>query len=331
MEAYSYFDINALPTIHVVNVTWDDFKGWVMVAADTRVEPVLAFGTNGHRTPDDAKLPGIQSHQASAVNEVESVRLQNADIVPYDLGELAMRMCFDPNNEACPGGNDDPCLYSDRTFGPLLTTTWGQDCPYNRRITVGGCSDRCGQPRPPTGCIATAIAQVVNYHRRPNGFAYPSMIPVYDDLNANHIAIASSASNVADLMSFIGNDVNMRYRCDDSWAMPWEITRTFGNFGYASPGTRDVITYDRIGDEIRFGRPVIAEGRERTLSGWHVWVIDGYRVLVSSDCRKYQWVNMNWGWNGRSNGWYRNGDYNPRGSANGPYDDNNKFIYGIRP
>lgn len=47
------------------------------------------------------------------------------------------------------------------SISPLLTTLWKQGSPYNDQCpTVGG-------QRAVTGCVATALAQVMNYHQYP--------------------------------------------------------------------------------------------------------------------------------------------------------------------
>ncbi|MDV7401446.1 C10 family peptidase, partial [Arthrospira platensis SPKY1] len=60
----------------------------------------------------------------------------------------------------------DPCgPWQTVTVGPLLTTRWGQRCTYNEQCPDEGCFNRCLLPNPNalTGCVATAIAQVLRY------------------------------------------------------------------------------------------------------------------------------------------------------------------------
>lgn len=60
---------------------------------------------------------------------------------------------------------------SGKSVGPLITTKWGQDAPYNNGYPqVNGIN--CA-----TGCVATAMAQIINYHKHPNGMT--AEIPGY--------------------------------------------------------------------------------------------------------------------------------------------------------
>ena len=50
-----------------------------------------------------------------------------------------------------------------KKVGPLLTTEWHQDYPFNRYTPIKG------EKHAPAGCVPIAIAQVVNYHQRLDG------------------------------------------------------------------------------------------------------------------------------------------------------------------
>ena len=52
---------------------------------------------------------------------------------------------------------------STKKVGPLLTTEWHQDYPFNRYTPIKG------KKHAPAGCVPIAIAQVVNYHQRLDG------------------------------------------------------------------------------------------------------------------------------------------------------------------
>ena len=55
----------------------------------------------------------------------------------------------------------DPNKYPTQV-GPLMTTKWDQLTPYNNLCPISNGGDRCY-----TGCVATAMAQVLNYHKTP--------------------------------------------------------------------------------------------------------------------------------------------------------------------
>ena len=60
-------------------------------------------------------------------------------------------------------------------ISPLMTTTWGQKNPYNLN-----CPDFFSYGKSVTGCVATAMAQVMYYHRANSVTQTTAQIPAYD-------------------------------------------------------------------------------------------------------------------------------------------------------
>ena len=59
---------------------------------------------------------------------------------------------------------------------PMVTTRWAQDTPYNDLCPV---VDSWSKRRAQTGCVATAMAQIMNYHQYPaegHGMGYYTML-----------------------------------------------------------------------------------------------------------------------------------------------------------
>ena len=67
---------------------------------------------------------------------------------------------------------DPPPDCEDHTYytrGPLLGTRWGQGCGYNSYCPYNPESPYCF--RCPTGCVATAMAQVMRYWQYPTYYS----------------------------------------------------------------------------------------------------------------------------------------------------------------
>lgn len=187
----------------------------------------------------------------------------------------------------------------------MLTTTWGQGAPYyNATPTVDG--KQCV-----TGCIATALAQILNYYQYPSQFAdgtkidWANMLPSYDgnytDAQANAVAL---------LMARCGKVMNMNYGTEISIADVAEIVNGFvDEFGYVVKhyGYRDYPTEkdekkwkEIVFRELSAGHPVLyggtsyKNGDDRAYS--HSFVIDGY----DSQGR----VHVNYGQDGKGNGYF---------------------------
>lgn len=157
-------------------------------------------------------------------------------------------------------------------ISPLLNTKWGQGHPYNLL-----CPTRSGQ-HCQTGCVATAMAQVMKYHEWPKqDFDWQHMLNDYDSE-----ATEQEQKAVAQLMAHCGASVNMDYGLQTSAA--WEGDAAIAlveTYGYAQ-SVHEVFRnmYGRMAwenliyHELQQGRPVFYGGLPSGFT--HQFVCDGY-------------------------------------------------------
>lgn len=188
----------------------------------------------------------------------------------------------------------------------MLTTTWGQEAPYyNATPTVDG--KQCV-----TGCVATALAQILNYYQYPAQLAdgtkidWANMLPTYEEGKYSE----AQANAVALLMARCGKVMNMNYGIESSTTAVSEITNGFADeFGYIVKyyGYRDYPTAkdekkwkEIVFRELSAGHPVLyggtsyKNGEDRFYS--HSFVLDGY----DSKGR----VHANYGQGGQGDGYF---------------------------
>ena len=190
-----------------------------------------------------------------------------------------------------------------RKVEPLLTCKWSQFYPFNKYTPV------ISRQTTPTGCVATATAQMMFYHKwpkkRPKDYisttgdeAQRSATYWWNDMK-NTVAETTSersAQAVGVLMRDIGKAVNMRYfhKGSDS------------NLQYACNALRHVFDYTvKFLDKDflpanQFHSKVMQELSERypilVVGGNHAFVFDGY------DERGF--IHINWGWAGENDGYF---------------------------
>ena len=175
-----------------------------------------------------------------------------------------------------------------------------------------------------TGCVATATAQVMNYHQWPpvgNGshsyicylnhnYANPIELSadfsqlVYrwdlmlDDYDEN--SSAESCDAVARLMSDVGISIETQYGSVSSTGVHFASSALKRYFGYSKcywlqREHYNAAQWDQLlVDEIAAGRPVMYSGDE-DVSG-HAFVLDGF------DTEGY--FHVNWGWGGLYDGYF---------------------------
>ena len=163
--------------------------------------------------------------------------------------------------------------------GPLLTAEWGQGAPYNDQCVF---KNRMTQTfsRCPSGCGATALAQVMHKWRFPE--ASPSLSGRYSDTlqyevpdlpsrlfdwenmldsyTGEHSAAQDSA--VAWLMRYTGQAQEMNYGVTSSGSSARRIVNALDSFGYNASwwirSQTDSVTWvQKMISELDSGRPII--------------------------------------------------------------------------
>lgn len=204
----------------------------------------------------------------------------------------------------------------------LLITKWGQQKPYNLmtpEYNVIGTT----YAHYVTGCVATAMAQIMYYHKYPtrgkgqisytmvpeagtaiqiNGnfntkLDWDNMLPVYKEGSYTE----AQANAVATLMKLCGASVKMQYTITGSGAFTSDACRSMRKYFLYDEHMRYYFRdyfpieewMDIIFNEINNGYPMLYGGAS---SSGHEFILDGYNDKGL--------VHVNWGWNGEQNGFF---------------------------
>lgn len=311
---------------YVFNVGND--KGFVIVAGDDAVSPILAYADRGDFSEREM-APAAKAMLESYAQQIEMIQQ-------------------DPSLSVA-------AATSYAAIAPMVETQWNQMEPYNYM-----CPTIEGEPgRSVTGCVATAMAQIMYYHKWP--VAETKAIPAYQMSNGELIAGANpvtldwdamqstytgseaeddpAAKAVAQLMVLCGKGVQMAYSYYSSGAGDGAVVNALKSyFDYDGAIHRisraDYANADwekAIYDELAAQRPVYLSGTSLSASGTvgHAFVCDGYDGQGL--------FHINWGWGGMSDGFFRltllNPDDHGTGGNNGSggYSMGEAAIIGIQP
>ena len=206
--------------------------------------------------------------------------------------------------------------------GPLITTQWNQTAPYNNLCPTSDPSDSSAYASHCyTGCVPTAVAQVMNYWKWPvqsggqvyvgwsqeNGDIYEDFpVHTYDWDNMlddyDHGYSWEQANAVAQLMADIGSAMGTSYCQSNGSPTVWQPNALIDNFGY-EPGI-ETVTGNKAADimislksELNEKRPVLYVGCPEGEGDCHALVCDGYT--------KDDYFHFNYGWGGQTDGFYR--------------------------
>ena len=278
--------------------------GFIVVSAEKRARPILAF-SDTNDFPIEQEFPaGVKEIMNSYGESIQQLRLKDGAADPnisreWERLENTVAITGLADQSKNSGGRVleqpvDPGCQDSQIYVTLNTASWGQTHKWNSYMPlqlVYGCT---GLPngRMYTGCVATAMAEVMNYHKHPNVIHWNEMGP--------------NLSETAYLMRQAANSVNMMYNCNGSGAYLSAVPAALvGSFGY-SPQTNWSNSFNAgtVENEIlNFARPVILGGVKAN-SGGHAWVCDGYYQYISCTSSNGPLFHMNWGWDGEANGFY---------------------------
>lgn len=311
---------------YVFNVGND--KGFVIVAGDDAVSPILAYADRGDFSEREM-APAAKAMLDSYAQQIEMIQQNPSLAVAASTSYAAIE--------------------------PLVQTKWNQGAPYNYMCpTISG-----EEEQSVTGCVATAMAQIIYYHKYPveqtkaipayqlsSGDVIPGADPVTLNWDAMQLSYTGSeavddpsALAVAQLMVLCGKSVKMSYSSSASGAasesVPAALKEYFDYDGAAHMVYRDEYANadweKMIYDELAAKRPVYLSGTSvsGTSAVGHAFVCDGYDGEGL--------FHINWGWGGMSDGFFRltllNPDDHGTGGNNGSggFNMDEGAIIGIQP
>lgn len=337
-ESFTISDRNSEAALHINKIKGG---GFVIVSADRRIQPILAFSDqNDFPRASATTLDGVRDWIQSRVAVVDSVREHNTK-----QSESVRRMWDDylDSDKKSPKSSSsrttsnqcgyDGQTYTETTYSSLLVQSrWEQGVGYNNSLTYLGCSGY-SNGRPPAGCVAVATGMIMHYHQHPNWWNWSS----------SSMPNTGGSTNISNLLWRIGDEVDMDWKCSGSSANTGDAADALtGVFQYSSAS---YVNYapTTVKNEINAGYPVILRGRTQNIGGsGHAWVCDGYHSTKYYTCEENPYtgevfprlmqtslyLRMLWGWGTDFIGYYAVGNWNP---GNSSYNYHRKMIVNIRP
>ena len=302
--------------------------GFVIVSNESRTIPILGYSDSGTFDPDDMPT-NMRAWLQGYADEIAWLQKQG-----NDKSEPA-------DNSTTRAGKHDQT-----DIEPLISTTWDQRYPYNAYCHFNGME--CA-----TGCIATAMAQVMYYTERKAGNdtttttdtipAYTTIthkfnipeIPAESPINwsimrtdYNNSYTTEEAKAVATLMLYCGCSIKMDYDTESGGFIsniPNALMSYFGYSGTTIYANRSHYSYDNWTDliyhELAQGRAIVYGGLSD--GGGHAFVCDGYKYEDYTDL-----FHINWGWNGMSDGYFVLSALKPGQQGTGGSSSTDGYHYG---
>ena len=296
-KAAANIAVEKYKSLAMVNVYGIKGKGVVFISKDDDIEPVLGISDEDF---DVNNMPCGMKWWLNTANK--SLERMKAKGITYRANPMA--------------ASGRPTYF--------IKTYWNQDKPFNNL-----CPQINGSAAP-TGCIATAMAQIMKYYQYPatsKGTGIYS-VTTYKDKNdkegttkwykrelghtyqwtamLSSYGIMSEDENdaVATLMADAGAASQMNYQANGSGTIAWYAAKGFAeNFRYDSLAIsclqRDFYTdaewMEMVRKEMEAKQPVLYCGSDE-IEGGHAFLLDG----IQEDGK----VHVNWGWGKSGDGWF---------------------------
>ena len=289
----------------------EDGSAFVIVAGDDRAVDVLAYGTHAidmNHVP--CNMQWMLNHYKKQIDFLRS---------HPDLKVAAARQ-------------------SSVVVSPLVSCAWSQSSPFNNQCPTSG-TQHCL-----TGCVATAMAQVMYYWKYPdvapamdsytsevNGvtvgalpggpFDWDNMLDVYPTN-----ATAEQKNAVAMLMRYCGQASRMGYATNGSGAYSEDELAGMKLFGYNADAElldRDDYSAEEwaamIEAQLTAGCPILYGGVDANKNAGHAFVVDGCGGGM---------YHVNWGYSGSGNGYFALDAFT---TMNLTYSSEQQMLYQVYP
>jgi hypothetical protein len=307
-------------------------KGFVIVAGDDNALPILAYSDEVNFDP--------QNIPQNTTKWLEYYKSQIRYII-----ENSIESTEEIKNEWHNILSGKGTIKSSFSVNPLIQTKWSQSPYYNDLCPF----DIQNDDRTVTGCVATAMAQIMKFWNYPitgSGF-HSDTTSKYGILSANFGSTTYQWGSMPNVVSSTNEAVaTLIYQCGISVNMDYNIASQGGSssntlkvasalktyFGYGSSvqgiyksSYTDTQWKNLLKNELDAGRPVQYAGIGT--GGGHSFVCDGYD--------NNDFFHFNWGWGGNSDGYFTLDLLNPgslgTGGGNGGFNSIQRAIIGIQP
>ena len=285
--------------------------GFVVVSADNRVQPILAY---------------------SRLSDINPQRMPKNLKAWLDSYDKQIRATMTVQSPVAEGWSEEPARKSaegfDSIVGPLLSTAWGQEPPYNNLCPY----DEDAEETTLVGCVATAMAGLMKYWNWPDTGVgqYSYHTYYYGEQSANFGATAYDWANMPATLTASSSEAEiaavstLMYHCAVAVRMMFNAP-TYGgsgaqsrqgtnglNYACAENAMRTYFKYapglqgverqsfqdnewkSLIRHELDCHRPVLYEGKDGSMG--HEFICDGY------DTNGF--FHFNWGFDGLGDGYF---------------------------
>lgn len=326
---------NGQPLLYIVNYD----KGWSVCPADKHLPPIVAENEDGSFDLERLDNPGVIGWMHEMMDAISLIRQETSIETANENTNLWEGKPILKKKTKKDTSNLRNPLYtwtkipisqvvqgdSVQTFGPYLSTKWGQGFPWNKKLPVYS-----GITHYYTGCVAVAVSQLLYYYHStigmPSGLYHDIVIsdwtyhPETIDTTAHYTSTLArdnytyfsnrwdlmirdeteynifsplsvlGADYVSDLMVDVGNRVAMRYEADGSGSSSDILHAQASLYYYGLYGSFGSFDIAPVNTNLKQQRPFYMTGYDTAQDNGHAWVVDGLKIYRQVTMTTYMWI-----------------------------------------
>ncbi len=311
--AQRFFEQNGKTLTSCAKIIQDDQKepllyffnaenGFVVISGDKSAPPVLSFSDHQLYNDSDVVPPFEMwiNHYADQIREIRKQHIIQTQYVSQWENILSGAPAFRSGDEV----------------EPLMLSKWDQGEYYNYYCPRDAAGDN---GRVVTGCVATALAQLIYYYRFPatgiGSYSYTDenygvQSVDYGNATYNYNAMCdvptSINTEISKLIYHFGVGVDMHYGPDGSGMFNHSAARVLRTYFKYSPETEYLY---RDSTDLNWDSVIVSHLNRRMplyYAGWsvpningHGFICDGYKIVDSA-----YYFHFNFGWSGYMDSYY---------------------------
>ncbi len=311
--AQRFFEQNGKTLTSCAKIIQDDQKepllyffnaenGFVVISGDKSAPPVLSFSDHQLYNDSDVVPPFEMwiNHYADQIREIRKQHIIQTQYVSQWENILSGAPAFRSGDEV----------------EPLMLSKWDQGEYYNYYCPRDAAGDN---GRVVTGCVATAMAQLIYYYRFPEtgigSYSYTDenygvQSVDYGNATYNYNAMCdvptSINTEISKLIYHFGVGVDMHYGPDGSGMFNHSAARVLRTYFKYSPETEYLY---RDSTDLNWDSVIVSHLNRRMplyYAGWsvpningHGFICDGYKIVDSA-----YYFHFNFGWSGYMDSYY---------------------------
>ena len=307
---------------YVFNINEND--GFIITSATYYAPPVLAY------IPKGSYVTKAESRPPAFNDWLDACAARIGDLIKYKEENTEWQNMWNAFLSKGPLDSE--------TLELKLTSKWDQGAYFNYYSPTPGSENG----RSPTGCVATAMGQIMKYFRWPltsegdhsyTDPAQPNPLRPCDNRSEASRGVLSFSdhglsrtydyslmddiptsinSEISKLLYHAGVSVNMDYAEDASWTNTFQVPGALSTYFRYNNSIQYVEKQNYseeewkllLKEQIRMERPVEYRGSGSNSCGGHSWVCYGYKEMGGQT-----YFLFNWGWGGDSDGYFLIGGF----------------------